>query len=124
MASLLQCLFFLNKAGWRKDIAIPTFSLPRKLAAGVRLSPFFPGTSSACHVGINNSLLGFKVLNKVGSSGKRGSGRGMKREHQAWLAGPLPEVKWELWGRRALERVGLGISRWCIVRCPDWESNP
>lgn len=29
-------------------------------------------------------------------------------ENQTWLVGPLPEVKWEPWGRRTLERGGWG----------------
>lgn len=32
----------------------------------------------------------------------------MRREHQAWLAGPLPEAKWEPWAGRGLEVGGLG----------------
>lgn len=32
----------------------------------------------------------------------------MRREYQAWLAGPLPQVKWEPWAGRALEKGGLG----------------
>lgn len=71
-ASLLPP-FLPKQEGQEEDMTVPTFSLPRKLAAGVRLSPFgyflnqtapespfFPWNQQLCHIWVYNALLGFR----------------------------------------------------------------